>query len=154
MPPVSPPSLATQLSGIASRRGWQSQLHRHRLFLCWDRLVGTEISAHARPVRIVRDVLWIEAANSAWMHHLQLQKILILEEINSAQPASPLADIRLTLAVEEKRAASLPSATVRFHQPSPAARESFQSQIAGIKDEKIRESLMGLWYQFNSCQKG
>jgi len=154
MPPASSSSLATQLSGVASRQGWQSQLRRHRLFLCWESLVGVTISAQAQPLRIVGDTLWIEAANSAWLHHLQFQKIAILEAINSLQPSTPLADIRLTLAAEKKKEPPPLPAAVRFVQPSLAARESFQRQIASVKDEKIRAALMGLWYQFNSCQKG
>ncbi len=153
MPAPTPQSLATLLSGITSRQGWQPQLNNHRLFLHWDRLVDVATSAHARPIKIVRGILWIEVANSAWMQHLQFQKVQLLEAINGSQHFSRLTDIRFTLAIENKAEPSAPKATVCFVQPPLAAREAFQQQISDIKDEKIREALMGLWYQFNSCQK-
>jgi predicted nucleic acid-binding Zn ribbon protein len=146
-----PQSVSALLSRITSEQGWRQQLDTHSLFLHWDKLVDKSTSTHARPLKIVSNVLWLEVANSAWMQQLQFQKIQLLELVNKSLRLSRLEDIRFTLSDKKKEARKQP--TVHFIQPSPAAQESFQKQIAGIEDEKIREALMSLWYQSHSCQK-
>ena len=146
-----PQSVSTLLSRITNEQGWRQQLDTHSLFLHWDKLVDKTISVHARPLKIVGNVLWLEVANSAWMQQLQFQKIQLLEIVNKSLRLSRLEDIRFTLSDNKPETRSKP--TVHFIQPSLAAQDSFQKQIAGIEDEKIREALMSLWYQSHSCQR-
>ena len=147
-----PPSVSTLLARITNEQGWRQQLDTHSLFLHWDKLVDKTTSTHVRPLKIVGNVLWLEVANSAWMQQLQFQKIQLLELVNKSLRLSRLEDIRFTLSDNKPEARSKP--TVHFIQPNPAAQDSFQKQIAGIEDEKIREALMSLWYQSHSCQRG
>ena len=147
-----PQILSTLLSGITKEQGWQQQLDLHSLFLHWDKLVDKTTSTHARPLKIVGNVLWLEIANSAWMQQLQFQKVQLLEALNKTFRLSRLEDIRFTLTSSDKTEERTKQ-TVRFIQPSPAAQDAFQQQIAGIEDEKIRESLMSLWYLSHSCQR-
>ena len=147
-----PQSISTLLSRITSVQGWRQQLDTHSLFLHWDKLVDQTISTHARPLKIVGNVLWLEIANSAWMQQLQFEKIQLLEIINKSLRLSRLEDIRFTLSNNNKTE-DRHKPTVHFIQPSPAAQNSFQQQIAGIEDEKIREALMSLWYQSHSCRR-
>jgi len=128
--PHEPQGISTLLSGMARDQGWQLQLDRHSLFLHWNTLVDKSTCAHAQPLKIVGNVLWLEVANSL----------------------SRLEDIRFTL-VDHEKAKEQNKQKVRFMQPNPAAREAFEKQIAGIEDEKIRDSLMSLWYLSHSCQK-
>jgi predicted nucleic acid-binding Zn ribbon protein len=150
--PHEPQGISTLLSGMARDQGWQLQLDRHSLFLHWNTLVDKSTCAHAQPLKIVGNVLWLEVANSAWMQQLQFQKIPLLETLNTTLRLSRLEDIRFTL-VDHEKAKEQNKQKVRFMQPNPAAREAFEKQIAGIEDEKIRDSLMSLWYLSHSCQK-
>ena len=145
-------SLSTLLGGIARGQGWQQQLDRHSLFLHWDTLVDKSISTHAQPLKIIGNVLWLEVANSAWMQQLQFQKIPLLEILNNTLRLSQLEDIRFTL-IDRQKAEAQNKQTVRFVQPSPTAREAFETQIGGIEDATIRESLMSLWYLSHSCRR-
>ena len=147
-----PQSVSTLLSRITNEQGWRLQLDTHSLFLHWDKLVDKTTSTHARPLKIVGNVLWLEVANSAWMQQLQFQKIQLLEIVNKSLRLSRLEDIRFTLSDNKPETRNKP--TVHFIQPSLAAQDSFQKQIAGIEDEKIREALMSFWYQSHSCQRG
>ena len=147
-----PESVSTLLSKITSEQGWRQQLDTHSLFLHWDKLVDKTTSTHARPLKIVGNVLWLEIANSAWMQQLQFQKVQLLEIVNNSLRLSRLEDIRFIL-TNSDQTVERNKQTVRFIQPSPAAQDSFQKQIAGIEDEKIRDALMSLWYLSHSCQR-
>jgi hypothetical protein len=148
----TPQLVASLLSGITRNQGWRQQLDQHSLFLNWNQLVEKSISAHAQPIKIVGNVLWLEVANSAWIQHLQFQKIQLLENINAAIRLSHLEDIRFILDDNRKtQQHSKPS--VRFVQPDPAALRTFEKQIAGIEDESIKDALLSLWYQAHACQR-
>jgi len=147
-----PQNIATLLSGMTDEQGWRKQLDLHSLFLHLDKLVDTSTSAHARPLKIVNNILWLEIANSAWMQQLQFQKISLLEILNKTLRLSRLEDIKFTL-INSHKTEEPNKQTVHFIQPSPAAQESFEKQIAIIEDEKIRDSLMSLWYLSHSCRK-
>jgi predicted nucleic acid-binding Zn ribbon protein len=147
-----PQALAGLLPRITSEQGWQQQLDSHRLFLKWDTLVDPATSAHARPLKIVANVLWLEVANSAWMQQLQFQKIQLLETLNATLRLSRLADIRFTLTDSSKQEEP-EKAGVSFVQPNPAARDAFYNQIAAIENEAVRDALMSLWYQSHSCRR-
>lgn len=143
--------ISTLLSQITSEQGWRQQLEMHSLFLQWDKLVDKPTSVHARPLKIIGKVLWLEIANSAWMQQLQFQKVQLLEIVNKTLRLSRLEDIRFTLS--DRQVVKHDKQTVRFTQPNPAAQDAFQKQIAGIEDEKIKEALMSLWYQSHACQR-
>ncbi len=147
-----PQLLAGLLAGITNSQGWRQQLDTHSLFLHWESIVDPTINTHARPLKIVGNVLWLEITNSAWMQQLQFQKIQLLETVNKTLRLSHLTDIRFILA-SDRPSENQARPTVRFTQPSPAAQDSFQQQLAGIEDEKIRDSLMSLWYLSHSCQR-
>ncbi|MFH2124861.1 MAG: DUF721 domain-containing protein [Pseudomonadota bacterium] len=147
-----PQDITSLLSGITREQGWRKQLDLHSLFLHWDKLVDTSTSTHARPLKIVGNILWLEITNSAWMQQLQFQKIGLLEILNKRLRLSRLEDIRFTL-IDSHKKKEPDKQAVHFIQPSPAAQESFEKQIAIIEDEIIRDSLMSLWYLSNSCRK-
>jgi predicted nucleic acid-binding Zn ribbon protein len=147
-----PQSVSTLLSQLAGEQGWRKQLDRHNLFLHWDELVDKTTSSHARPLKIVKNVLWLEITNSAWMQQFQFQKIQLLDIINKSLRLSRLQDIRFILTNSDQTVKHREQ-TVHFIQPSPAAQESFQKQIAGIENEEIRNALMDLWYMSHSCRK-
>lgn len=150
--PKKPQALANLLPKIACEQGWQQQLDSHRLFLHWNTLVDTTTSTHARPLKIVGNVLWLEVANSAWMQQLQFQKIQLLETLNETLRLSRLADIRFTLA-DDSKTKEPDKPKVSFTQPNAAARDAFHEQISTVENETIRDALMSLWYQSHSCRR-
>lgn len=141
------------LNRVTEQQGWRQQLDLHSFFPHWDRLLPQSITAHSRPLKIVNRVLWLETDNSAWMQHLQFQKLRILETINHTLRLGQLEDIRFILADGTTAKIKTEQPTVQFIPPSPSELQSFEKQISSIQDEAIREALMSLWYQSKSCRR-
>jgi len=141
------------LPGIMRDKGWEYKLDQHRVFIDWPGLVDEETGAHATPLKVVKDVLWLEVENSSWMQQLQYQKYYLLETLNGYLKRAHFSDIRFVVASEKKKAVQKKEPKIRFVPPSPAEVERFKQQITSIEDEQIRESLMRLWYLSQACRK-
>lgn len=139
------------VSEVAEQQGWRQQLDMHSFFPRWHTLFPESISAHTRPLKIISRVLWLETDNSAWMQHLQFQKIHILETINRTLRLGQLEDIRLILAEGKPTVNKPKKAEIYFVPPNPTELKAFEEQAALIEDAAIRESLIRLWYQSHAC---
>lgn len=151
-----PPKLSGAFSGIIRDKGWEKKFDQHRVFPAWKELVDKETGTYARPLKIVKDVLWVEVDNSAWMQQLQYQKLFLLESLNNYLSISTLKDIRFVVQEKPLKAARdvQPNKDrVRFVPPPPELVEAFKEQAGGIQDEAVRESLMRLWYLSQACKK-
>jgi len=157
MNPSRPTKQATRLdktfAGLINEKNWRQKFDQHRVFPAWDQLVDGDTAAHARPLKVVKNVLWLEVDNSAWMQQLQFQKIVLLETLNDFLQHSRFSDIRFTLATPDDTPRPKKEAVVRFVPPPTDEIERFREQISFIEDEPIRESLMRLWYLAHACQK-
>ncbi len=49
----------------------------------WPHLTGEEISAHSRPVRLLRATLIVEAASMRWIRELARLEPMLVEKINA-----------------------------------------------------------------------
>ncbi len=144
--------LAHFLPKLSKQQGWQVQLDLHSVFIHWHRLLESEISSHCRPLKIVRKELWIEVENSAWLQQFQYQSNTILETLNNSLQLSKLKGLRFFVAEKavEQGIASKPR---RYEPPSTEKVESFEKQIASIKDESSREALLRFWYLLQACKQ-
>jgi predicted nucleic acid-binding Zn ribbon protein len=52
-------------------RGWQRPTAEARIFGTWEALVGPELAAHCRPVKLADGELTIEAESTAWATQLR-----------------------------------------------------------------------------------
>lgn len=150
------PQLSGAFSGIIRDKGWEKKFDQHRVFPAWRDLVDHETGTFARPLKIVKDVLWIEVDNSAWMQQLQYQKHFLLESLNNFLEESTLKDIRFVVQEKPLEAARKPPPAknaVRFVPPPEEQVEAFKAQAGCIEDESVRESLMRLWYLAQACRK-
>ncbi len=134
-------------------KGWEHKLDQHRVFVDWQELVDDLTAAHSRPLKVVKDVLWVEVDNSSWMQQLQYQKFYLLETLNGYLKISFFSDIRFVVEGEKRETVAKKEPKIRFVPPSPAEVERFKKQINSIEDEKIKESLMRLWYLSQACRK-
>ncbi len=146
--------LSVTLPGIMRDKGWEAKLDQHRVFIDWEHLVDETTATHCRPLKVVKDVLWLEVENSSWMQQFQYQKFFLLETLNSYLKIAHFSDIRFV--VEEKKkeeAAPKKEQSIRFIAPSPEKVERFKTQISCIADEPTRESLLRLWYLSQACRR-
>ncbi|MDR3542739.1 MAG: DUF721 domain-containing protein [Desulfocapsaceae bacterium] len=146
-------ALAAALPDLIRDKGWEKQLDLYSLFVEWERIVGAETACHARPSKIVRNVIWVEVDNSSWMHQLQFEKVRILEGLNAALELSRLQDVKFTLAgkVEETEPEK---AKVTFVPVDAAELAAFEYQVSLIEDKESREALIRLWYLSKACRRG
>jgi predicted nucleic acid-binding Zn ribbon protein len=69
--PRDPQPLATVLAKLIKARGWQRPAAEATVFGAWERLVGADVAAHCRPVRLADGELTVEAESTAWATQLR-----------------------------------------------------------------------------------
>lgn len=145
--------LQNLLPQLSQQRGWQEQLELHSVFLNWEDLLDSETTAHCKPLKIVKKVLWVEAENSAWLQQFQYQSAFILQTLNQSLTTTKLKGIRFYIAEkefeEEKKEAPL-----RYVPPPEEELAAFEEQVSSIRDEDSREALLRFWYLSKACKRG
>ena len=145
--------LGDLLPQLSRQRGWKEQLDMHSIFLRWEELLDSETVKHCRPLKIVRQVLWVEVENSAWLQQYQFQSQLFLETLNQSLRLSKLKGLRFYVADKEfeEKKKEIP---LRYVQPSAEELATFEQQISIISDDNSREALLRFWYLSKACQRG
>lgn len=146
-------SIAGVIPSVSRHQGWDVKLDMHSFFPIWDQVVDEDVAGCSRPLKIVKDTLWLEVENSTWMQQLQFDKMRILDCINATLKKSRIKDIKFVLAQEEKQPLRGP-AEITFVAPKPDQLARFEEQVASIEDEAIRQSLVRLWYFSKACRRG
>ena len=90
--------IGSLLKQLYNQPGIGEQLSRHQAWLIWDQLVGEQIAARARPLRLRKGTLEVQVDHPVWMQQLQMLKPKILEKINQRIPSAEISDIYLRLA--------------------------------------------------------
>jgi hypothetical protein len=146
-------SLAVVLPGLVHDKGWEKKLDLYSLFLHWEKIVDDMTAQHARPLKIVRDVFWVEVDNSSWIHQLQFQKIHLLESLNAHLSLSYLKDIKFTLAQNLESPLIEKKTKIQFVPVDPDELKAFEHLVSLISDQKSREALIRLWYLSKACRR-
>lgn len=144
--------IAEFMPSLIRQKGWEVQVDLHSIFPNWRRIAG-EAADYAEPEKIVKHVLYLRVENSAWIQQLQYHKLELLDRLNAHLRLSTLKDIKFALAVSKPKKKKKAASSVCFEPPSTDEQEAFSRQIAIIEDEKIRESLMRIWYLAHSCKR-
>ncbi len=146
------------LAGLFARRDWQRRIALHQVFLFWDKAVGAEIARRANPSVIRRDILWVDVTDSVWMQQLHLQKMILLEEINSRLGKEKLADIRFQLNTEVEKKSKPVKVDVSLEPNSVDAvqKAEFDRLSDCLDDDEAKKNLRRLWlkyHQFSAALK-
>jgi hypothetical protein len=141
------------LPALSQQQGWEEKLDLHSIFLNWDELLDEDMVSHCQPQKIVKNVLWIEAENSAWLQQFQFQTVLILERLNRSLRCSRLKGLRFYVAEKAFEKAEDPQPSLRYVRPPAKDVTAFEEQIASIADEESRESLLRFWYLSQAWKK-
>ncbi|GII22268.1 hypothetical protein Pme01_18650 [Planosporangium mesophilum] len=77
--PRDPQPLASVLARMVKARGWQRPTAEATVFGAWERVVGSDVAGHCRPVKLENGELTVEAESTAWATQLRLlaAKLLI-----------------------------------------------------------------------------
>ncbi len=136
---------------------WEKQLELYSIFLLWEQLVAEEISEHAKPVRIDRDVLWLEVENSSWMTEFQYRRVEIEDGVNSRLISGRIREVRMALPKKGKTftpRSPLRPQVVEGIPPSEEEHAAFCALAESIEDTACRESLISCWYSLRSYGRG
>lgn len=149
-------NVANLLPKLVRSKGWEKQLDLHSIFPEWDKLANEDFVKHARPLKIERDVLWLEVENSSWLQQFQYGKYELLADLNDFLRLGQLKDIKMVLPSRKDTLSFDPDKKgppICFERPSAEKIAAFQEQVGCIGDENCREALMQFWYLANACKK-
>ena len=124
--------------GAALERGLAPTARKHgfsetRLLLRWESVVGAEIAAWTRPMRLFRGVLHLQVA-SAWAPYIQHQAPSIRDRVNLFLGRKAVVRI----ALKQGRVTPTPAARPSVEpKPEPVA-------VSGISDPELRTALARL----------
>ena len=63
----------------------------------WERAVGAEIAANARPAAFKGDMLLIHVASSTWLHHLRYMQKDLINRINQAMDGQSVRELKFKI---------------------------------------------------------
>jgi predicted nucleic acid-binding Zn ribbon protein len=77
--PRDPQPFGSVLAKLIKSRGWQKPTAEATVFGEWERVVGEDVAAHSRPIKLEDGELTIEAESTAWATQLRMlaSKLLV-----------------------------------------------------------------------------
>lgn len=81
--PRDPAPLGELIARLIKMRGWERPAAEARIFGTWDQIVGTDLAAHCRPVKLTDGELTIEAESTAWATQIRLLSAPLLARIQT-----------------------------------------------------------------------
>jgi predicted nucleic acid-binding Zn ribbon protein len=79
--PRDPQPLGAMLAKLVRDRGWERPAAEARIFGMWEDVVGADLAAHSRPVRLEQGELTVEAESTAWATQVRLLSAKLLARI-------------------------------------------------------------------------
>ncbi len=79
--PRDPQLFGTMLERLMKARGWERPKAEATVFGAWEKVVGPDIAAHSRPVKLEAGVLTVEAESTAWATQLRMLTARLLKQI-------------------------------------------------------------------------
>jgi predicted nucleic acid-binding Zn ribbon protein len=79
--PRDPQPFGAVLARLVKARGWQRPAAEATVFGAWERVVGSDVARHSRPVKLEGGELTVEAESTAWATQLRLLAGSLLQRI-------------------------------------------------------------------------
>jgi len=125
--------------------GLDERMQQYRSLIIWDKVVGPQIAARARPVRIRDGVLEVNVDQPTWMQQLQLMKPKILARLNAELGEETIREIFLKRGKVDARGGATPPAEASPTWRAVQLEESEIQQVAGllttIADPELRQEM-------------
>jgi predicted nucleic acid-binding Zn ribbon protein len=81
--PRDPQLFGAVLQRLMRQRGWEKPKAEATVFGAWEKVVGSDIARHSRPVKLDDGVLTVEAESTAWATQLRLLAPSILGKLRA-----------------------------------------------------------------------
>jgi len=86
------------VAGFLNRAGLEAKVEAAAVLTEWDSVVGPQIAAVARPLRVSEGTLFVAVSTSPWMMELNLMKGDLLRYINAAKKDGKIQQIVFVMA--------------------------------------------------------
>jgi predicted nucleic acid-binding Zn ribbon protein len=74
-----------------------SDIEAYKVFASWEDIVGKRVGDHTRPVRITRDVLYVEVNDHLWLAQLKYMKGDMLKKLEKSIKPGLFKDLKFFL---------------------------------------------------------
>ena len=151
--------VSSLLKQLLKQPGMGEQITRHQAWLVWDQLVGKQIAAHARPLKLRKGVLEVQVDHPVWMQQLQMLKPQILAKIANQIPNAGITDIYLRQT--RNRDAAMPRKKNRSTGPpawtkielSPDESEAIEAELTKVSNPELRDEMRKLFTRQKKLDK-
>jgi len=133
--------LGSVLGQFFAQKGMSSQMEKYRLWQLWDKTVGPQIAANARPLRFREGVLEVSVGNPVWMQQLQLLKNHIRDKLNQVLGGETVTEIFLRRGTVEPRPPQSRPPRAKLPELTPAELKLIQGDLADIRDPELRSAM-------------
>ncbi len=123
--------------------GLDERLHQYRALIIWEEVVGPQIAARTRPVRIREGVLEINVDQPTWMQQLQFMKPKILTQLNAELGKATIKDLYLKrgkVNVRKEKQVEPPPAW-RMVQLDDSEKQQVEDLLVAIEDQGLRDEM-------------
>ncbi|PLX73328.1 MAG: DUF721 domain-containing protein [Desulfuromonas sp.] len=134
------------LDQLLAKLGLEERLEQAKALVIWESVVGPQIAAHTRPLKIRDGVIEVCVDQPVWMQQLQLMKPQILGKLNAALGEAPLRDIFLKRGKVTGRSGPSVRQSLPWQQVTLDGREKqeIEQMVEAICDPKLRWELESL----------
>lgn len=134
---------------LFQERGLEARLRRYKTWQVWEKVVGPQIAARARPARMRDDILEIRVDHPVWMQQLQLMKPKIIARLNAAIGEPLIRDLFLRRGRPETESGPGPvrPPELRWRSVTLSPEESarIEQTVAAAADPELRRHLQELF---------
>jgi predicted nucleic acid-binding Zn ribbon protein len=85
------------LESVLSEQNLSGDIEAYRVFGQWGEIVGSKVAAHTRPVRLTRNILYVEVNDHLWLAQLKYMKGDILEKLEGHIKPGLFKDLKFFL---------------------------------------------------------
>lgn len=123
--------------------GLDERLQQYRALIIWDEVVGPQIAARTRPIRIREGVLEVNVDQPTWRQQLQLMKPKILAQLNAELGKATIKDLYLKRGKVNVRAEKQvePPPAWRMVQLDDSEKQEVEELLVTIEDPELRDEM-------------
>ncbi len=139
-----PVAVAGLIDEIFRGKPLEKRLREGRIWQVWDRAVGAQIAAKARPANFRDGVLTVMVSNAPWMQQLNFLKKGIIGKINAALGEEMVREIFLKAGKPQTPAPEVRTPKKPSRPLNAAENERITLETADIVDPELREAFAHL----------
>ena len=137
-------STRTIIKQMFDDMGITPRIEQHQVWFIWDKVVGSQIAAHARPASIRNNVLEVRVDHAVWMQQLQLLKPQLLAKLNRELGNNTLEGMYLRRRNPEPVARKKTEPAPSLPELSTMEQKKVERLTAHIKDAGVRKAMQDL----------